>query len=478
MEITRRDILSAAGGALAAMAMPAIASSESSKPNVLFIAIDDLNDWIEPLGGYPLVKTPNLRRLAAMCRTFTNAHTAAPACGPARAATVFGMQPHTTGMYTMREKWWSNAAITRQQSLMAAFRARGYDTFGTGKILHGNYADPAMAAEIDGPAWSEFNFCSDCVEPSGPKVERLKSYEYGPAGRLADAPDYRRARWLVDNVLTADRQTPFFAAIGFSKPHLPFIVPKPFFDLYDREKLVYPPGVLDRRGRTFRSNDDVADLPKIAKEMIGRTYDRHLEIWRSGEWLDIVHAYLASISFTDRCVGLLLDAVPQDTIIVLWSDHGWQLGEKLAWQKFTLWERATKIPMMIGGPGIAPGLSDAPVSSIDIYPTLMDLVFGERPAHLDGRSLRKHLLQGKSPAKHVMTTWMLNDARPEIDGPHFSIRTRKHRFIAYRNGEIELYDHRVDPFEWDNIADDAKPAFIEALRRLAPDAEACAPRSG
>lgn len=477
--MSRREIITtgAAAAALATVPAPTIASTDA-RPNILLIAIDDLNDWIGALGGYPGVVTPNLDKLAAASRTFANAHTAAPACGPARASTLFGIQPHKSGMYTMREKWWLNTMFAQHQSLPAALRSRGYDTFATGKILHGDYKDPANGYQIDAPAWTEVHYCDDCVDPVGPKVEKLKGYEYGPAGRYKDAPDYKRARWVVDHIFKAQRTAPFFAAIGLEKPHLPFIVPKPFFDLYDRATLTYPPGAMDPRGRTIASNDDVADLPPTSRRFIGRTYKKHLEVWRSGEWLDIVHAYLAAISFTDRCIGVLLKNLPENTMVILWSDHGWQLGEKLSWQKFTLWERATRIPMMIGGHGIAPGVSEAPVSSIDIYPTIMDMLFNEVPEHLDGTSLRKHLLYGKNPSKHVLTTWALNDEDPEFAGPHFSVRTRHMRYIRYRNGDTELYDHRADPYEWYNIASTVKQSLVAKLEQYVPPPEMCAVPNG
>lgn len=487
---TRRQVLAAGAASASLLAAPAIAQT-ATRPNVLFISIDDLNDWISPLGGYPGVHTPNLARLAAVSRNFTNAHTSAPACSPARAGTLFGIEPHKSGIYTMQEYWWRNTVFAAHHSLPRTFKERGYRTFGTGKILHGKYWDPSRAVQVDRKAWSEFEFCDAASRKcriadslgDDADVEHLAGFDYGPAGELADAPDFVRATWMVKRVLSTPRRDPFFAALGLIKPHLPLIVPQEFFDLYDPAAVTYPPGALDPDHPKYRKNADTADLPRTARAFIDRTYKRHREIYRSGEWRAIIRSYLAAISFTDYCLGVVLDGLQNgphagNTIIVLWSDHGWSLGEKLSWQKFTLWERATHIPMMIAGPGILPGDSAAPVSSMDLYPTLMDLVFQEVPAHLDGNSLRPHLLTGKDPRWPALTTWALDHHNRKFAGPHFSVRTKNRRLIAYRNGDMELYDHRTDPYEWKNLAPKAKPSLIELMRQYVPTEDQWAPRNG
>lgn len=496
---TRRDVIKAGVGLAAAglIGAPAVVAAKGAAPNILFIAIDDLNDWIEPLGGYPGVSTPNLSRLAALGRTYLNAHTAAPACGPARGATLFGVAPHRSGFYTMQEQWEKNTVLTALPSLPRTFRDRGYRTFGTGKILHGAYNNPRRAAAIDPSAWDVFEFCDGANEACrviddlddddvDDAVRKIKGIEFGPGGHVNSMPDVVRARWVASQVLSTAHDKPFFASIGLIKPHLPFVVPQQFFDLYARSSLRYPPGVLDRNDPLFTNNRDVEDLPYVAHRLISRTYDRHQAIFASGKWKDIVHAYVAAISFTDYCVGILLDALLQgpnasNTIVVLWSDHGWQLGEKLAWQKFTLWERATRIPMMIAGPGIAPGTTKAAASSLDLYPTLTDIAFKSVPSHLDGVSLKSNLLKNKTLRRPVLTTWMMQDADPAIEGPHFSLRSQHRRLIAYRDKSYELYDHRTDPFEWRNLYRPDKPSAVRVVKSMStnlPPASSWSRRNG
>jgi arylsulfatase A-like enzyme len=470
----RRAFIAGSAAVGATLGAPSLGRAQAAQPNVLMITIDDLNDWIRPLGGYPLVGTPNITRLANLGRLYRNAMSCVPGCSPSRTTTLFGMHPTTHGVYTNEEEWQLNPFLADFASLPRQFRDGGYLTVGTGKVFH-RHKESAIAG-IDPAAWDEYQFCGgddECTIPVAgdsepPRVDGraielsqyaraapgIDNFDFGPFYKLAQVPDVVRAKWMAETVLSVSHDRPFFAACGIVKPHLPFIVPKRFFDLYPLEAIVYPPGVVDPAKNTRENNPDVADLGATGRR-INRFYGDHRRLIESGEWKAAVQAYLAAISFADHCVGILLNALlkgpnQSDTIVVLWSDHGWQLGEKLAWRKFTLWERALRVPFIVAGPGIGPGGETMPVSLIDVYPTLCDLALGAVPAHLQGVSLKSNLLQGARRARHVLSTWSEPVALSN-SGPHFSVRNASHRYIRYRSGEAELYDRRVDPYEIDNL---------------------------
>ena len=461
--IRRRDVLKKGaqiGLATSLLAMPAISTAQASRPNVLWISIDDLNDWVAPLAGYPVVRTPNMTRLARLGRVYTNAQANVPVCSGSRTATLFGLQPYRNGVYTNEEVWQRNAYLANRMSLPRYLRSQGYLTYGTGKVFH-SYLHRDIVG-TDPAAWDVYEFCGaadtchievvgDIASPrNGRQVVEISraaqltpmvgaTLDFGPYYQTSEVPDTVRARWMADSVLKVRHRRPFFAACGIIKPHLPAIVPQRFFDLYpDEAALVYPPGVLDRTHSTQATNADVVDLGATGKR-INTTLRDHELLLQTGEWKAIIRAYLASISFADYCVGLLLDGLQAgpnnaNTIVVLWSDHGWQLGEKLAWRKFTLWERALRVPLIISGPGIRPATSGMPVSLIDLYPTVTDLALGRVPAGLDGRSLKRNLQSGTTTHDHSVSTWREVAGLPN-GGPHFSIRTATHRYIRYQSGE-------------------------------------------
>lgn len=312
-------------------------------------------------------------------------------------------------------------------------------------------------------------------------------------------PDVASVKWFNKRVLQSRHDKPFFGAIGLRKPHGPFVVPRAYFDLYDEDSLRYPPGVLDPTHNTLATNADVKDLPPAAIAMLKQFGEKdHKRIVGGGHWKEIVHAYLATISFSDYCLGLILNAWlngpnASNTVVVLWSDHGWQLGEKMGWRKFTLWERATRVPFMIGGTfgdkEIRSGVENAPTSTIGIFPTVADIALSEVPKAsdlgglpLDGRSLRKPLLDRASSSGPALSTWMLktDDEGGEARQRHFSVRTVNNRLIAYGNGDRELYDHARDPYEFDNLL--AKPtadalATAERLAKFLPKRSECVPRA-
>lgn len=516
--LSRRAVLetgarTGVGAAAAASPLMANVAKAAARPNILFIAIDDLNDWIEPLGGYDGVLTPNLKRLATITRSYANAHTSAPACSAARSSVMFGVQPFHSGVYTNYEDWQIGSKLVGQTSLVLFFKDQGYRTIGTGKVFHDGwrYANRAPLANDPG-AWDEFEFChgDGCVVPTPTEEEEhddevteyTSELSFGPTAlKTTEMADFNRLEWFNRTVLDVSHDKPFFAAIGLEKPHGPFTVPRRFFDLYDANSLSYPPGVLDPRHNTLDTNADVADLPNAARAMLKQFGVKdHARIVGDGKWKDIVHAYLATISFTDYCLGRVLDAWlkgpnAQNTIVVLWSDHGWQLGEKLGWRKFTLWERATRVPLMIGGSvgdrEIRPSRADQPVSTLSLFPTLADLAFGAIPRAsdlgglpLDGASLKANLLDTAQPSGPALTTWMLRtegEDQPEAEQRHFSIRTRRYRYIQYGDGGRELYDHQSDRYEFDNLlyAPTAETEDIaRQLKKFAPPASDCVARAG
>ncbi|WP_155905080.1 sulfatase [Methylopila sp. M107] len=469
--ITRRGVLArgaeaAAGavltsaGLVGALGAPALAKAPkgAARPNILFIAIDDLNDWTGWQGGYPLASTPNLDRLAGQGAALHRAYTEAPVCQAARAAVLFGRHPWTSGIYTNNCLNWPRVAPNRT-SLARAFKDAGYITTYTGKIHHQDWRwntapnDPSSWTDpLPRPEWAE----------SG-----KEAFVWRAEGTRDAAEDVRCARLMVKKHLSKSHDKPFFAAFGLRKPHPRWIVPETYFDRFpEAGKMPYPLGALDRLHTAFDENEDVKDLPEAGRAMARQRYSDHLKIAAKGKWQGYVKGYLACIAEADDAIGVALEGLrngpnASNTIIVVWSDHGWQLGEKCTWQKFTLWERALRVPVIFAGPGIEKRKSEALFSTTDLYKTLTKLAGVDRPDDIDGVNHAKYLRGGADEVRDdVVSSWAF-----DIDGDdpeaiskdrqdrHFSVRTRDHRLIAYGNGDLELYDHRTDPFEWKNLAE-------------------------
>lgn len=474
----RRDFLR-----LAVLGVTSVFSRGSAaskrKPNVLFISLDDMNDWIGPLGGYSgKVHTPNLDRLARQGTTFTNAHSPSTVCNPSRTAIMTGLRPSTTGIYN-NGQWW-RPALPDVVTMPEHFRANGYHAEGGGKIFHhtlGNnppglwdnyypqvqdspwhyvYPLPGQHAPKKGVHWPE-GFPLNGIEnvKLGKKPPaNYREFDWGPFDKSdLDMGDGQMVRWAVD-FLKKTHEKPFFLAAGTFRPHLPWYVPRKYFDLYPLDQIKLP----------AVKTDDLDDVPAAGREMAeARLADFEL-IKKTGKYKEAVRAYLASISFADALVGLLLDALEKsryrdNTIIVVWSDHGWHLGEKGAWHKRTLWERATHVPFFIVAPGVTePGSTcDHPVNLIDIYPTLIDLCGLKAKPELNGTSLAPLLKDPK--AKWDRPSVITNER-----GNH-AIRDKRWRYIRYNDGTEELYDHDSDPHEWTNLAMD--PKYNSVKKRLA-----------
>jgi arylsulfatase A-like enzyme len=425
-------------------------SQAAERPNVLFIAVDDLNHWVGHLGRHPQTKTPNIDRLAKMGVTFTRAYAAAPVCNASRAAVLSGLRPGSTGVYDNGQNWMP--VISKEQTLTTQFLKAGYNAYGAGKIYHAN-------AHRDGE-WSEYfqprgNRRSVKPHPSA-TGDGVGGIKFQPLANDAKLPDEAIVDYGIRQ-LRAKHDKPYFLAIGLHKPHMPWNVPKKYFDMFPLEEMELPP----------TPTGDLDDVPAAGVKLANPQGD-HAKILASGRWKEAVQAYLATIAYCDAQIGRLLDAYDRSphkdhTIIVLWGDHGWHLGEKQHWRKFALWEEATRVPCIWVVPGAtqAGGVCERPVDLMSIYPTLCSLCRIEKPPHVEGHDIEP-LLRDPPAAwdKPAITTFHLNN---------HTVRTQKWRYIRYADGGEELYDHDKDKYEWTNLAQDAKYAEVKAdLVKLLP----------
>ena len=421
--------------------------ADRSPPNVLFIAIDDLNHWIGHLQRNPQTITPHLDRLADMGVSFSHAYCAAPACNPSRAALMSGMRPSTTGVYLNADDW--RPLIRSEQTLNSHFRANGYRVVGAGKIYHGSFPRTAD--------WDEY-FKPGRTNNQGSYVNKnIGGIRWAQLKGGDDAVgDYQTVSYCVDQ-LQAKHDKPFFVACGIFRPHMPWSVPKKYFDMHPLAEIQLPPHI----------EDDLSDLPPTAVK-IAKPGGDHRNITKAGAWKEAVQAYLASITYADAQLGRLLDAFDQsdyrdNTIIVLWGDHGWHLGEKQHWRKFALWEEATRAPLMWVVPGMTPKgvICASTVDFMSVYPTLCELTGIPVPDHCDGVSITS-LLKDPSAAwdRPALTTHGYN---------RHAVRSSSHRYIRYDDGSEELYDEQADPYEWKNLAGDQQQAStIKALQQWLP----------
>lgn len=424
------------------------APAAPARPNVLFIAFDDLRDWLGYL-GHTQAKTPNFDRLAQRGTAFTRSYAISTVCNPSRAAVLLGQRPGTSGIYGNNTDW--RAAAPGIVTLPRHFKAHGYTVLGAGKISHDTWQQPAD--------WDEFHQAPTVGNWQQRALERDGKLPPGAfnVGRDVVTPldipdsehsDHANTSWAISQLQRRHSQ-PLFLALGIRKPHPLFEVPRRYFDLYPLEKIQLPK-VNDR---------DRDDLPKGGLRMAGST-EEHDDIVKAGKWRELVQAYLACISFADAQLGRMLDALEasplrDNTIIVLWSDHGWHLGEKQHWHKFTLWEESTRSPLLWVAPGLTrPGsVCDRPVDFTHIYPTLCDLASLPRPAHVEGQSIRPLLAD---PA----AAWVTPAVTTYKFGNH-AVRSERWRYIRYEDGGEELYDHESDPLEWKNLAGDAAFASVK-----------------
>jgi iduronate 2-sulfatase len=418
----------------------------AEKPNVLFIAIDDLRDWVGFLGDKH-AKTPNLDKLAARGVVFTRSYCAAPVCNPSRAALLSGLRPGSSRVYGNGTDW--REAIPDVVTLPLHFKQNGYYVCGAGKIYHG-----AFPRASD---WDDYQNGEGKARPKAKAKAKKKDVVDDPKDgvggirfkplAVADSaiPDYGIVDYALKQLQTK-HDKPFFLACGLHKPHMPWDVPKKYYDLFPLDKIELPP-IKER---------DLDDVPPAGVRM-ARPQGDHAAMVKSGRWKEAIQAYRATIAYMDAQVGRLidgLDASPykDNTIVCFWSDHGWHLGEKEHWRKFALWEEATRSPLVFVAPGVtkAGTRCDRTVDFMGLYPTLCDLCGLSIPNHVQGASFKSLLAdpaaKWDTPA---ITTYLPNN---------HAVRTERWRYIRYANGDEELYDHDADPHEWTNLAKSDKHA--------------------
>jgi len=437
------------------------------KPNVLFIAVDDLNHWVGHLAGHPNALTPNIDRLAARGVSFTRAYCSAPLCNPSRVSLMTGINPARSGVYGNMEKLRTHLpdAVTLPQY----FRDHGYIAEGGGKIYHGRDA-------YDEDSWDQYFSANSAKRPRTPRPKNAPPdmwVNWGPTPlQDADMFDAQIADQVIAE-LGKTHEKPFFIAYGLTKPHMPWVVPEKYFDLHPLDSIALPP-VID---------DDLADIPPFGRKLAAEVYDPsgaknfahpggdHASVLKYNQWKRAVQAYLATISFADAQIGRVLDALdrsPQadSTIVVLWGDHGWHLGQKEHWRKHALWEASTRTTLVIALPKDSPAATstiatqrgaqcDRVVSLIDLYPTLLELAGLPPRRGLDGQSIAPLLEDPSLPWKRpALTTYGENN---------HSLRSSRYRYIRYQDETEELYDHLSDPNEWNNLADQNPTAEHRAV---------------
>ena len=435
---------------------------QENRPNVLFISFDDLNHYVGFLDRAPNAVTPHFNRLAERCTVFERAYCQAPICNPSRASLMSGLRPSTTGVYNNRQPLRFSEAGKNCVTLPQHFRQNGYFTTGSGKVYHGKFPDPMS---WDSYLPSLFNQSHSGAEPDHHPVNGMKgmgNLDWGPMD-VADEEmqDYKAVSYCVEQ-LQARHDRPFFLTCGFKLPHLMWHVPGKYVEAYDPKDLHLPETL----------ENDLDDVPEIAQRWANQK--PHARIVEAGQWKEAIRCYLACISFVDTQIGRLLDALDasayaENTVIVLWADHGWHLGEKSHWKKSTLWEEATRVPLLISAPGYSSGTCSKPVGLIDIYPTLIALCGLPDRSGLEGRSLVPLM---ENPNRN----WPFPTITTHGRGNH-AVRSEHWRYIRYADGSEELYDHRQDEMEWENLAH--SPGLREVKELLsqwlpennAPDAE-------
>jgi len=432
------------------------AIAETIKPNVLLIAVDDLNDWIGVLGGHPQAKTPHMDRLANRGVLFSNAQCQAPVCNPSRASLMTSLYPSTSGIYFLDPDIQESPVASKNLVMPKRFHQEGYNVFAAGKIFHNGEGInerhiPNYAGQFGG---------------FGPMPDKKLStfpghplWDWGVYPERDDQmPDYQIACWAKKK-LAIKQEQPFWMGVGFYRPHVPQFAPQKWFDMYPLESLQLPKTIAD----------DINDISSYGVNItrLKHVSPTHEWVTENDQWKPLVQSYLACVSFVDEQVGRVLTALDngdygKNTYVVLFSDHGFHLGEKERFAKRSLWEDGARVPMIIMGPGIPKGkVIHKPVQLLDIYPTLLELSNLKPDPKHEGNSLVPLLKNGEVEWPHY--------ARTSFGPGNYAITSERYRFIQYNDRSEEFYDHNKDPQEWHNeIKNQDYAEIIEKHRTQIP----------
>jgi arylsulfatase A-like enzyme len=443
-----------------------ISSKQETKKqpyNVLFIAIDDLNDWTGFAGGHTQTLTPNMDKLAQQGVVFDKTYAASSLCGPSRAALLTGYRPSTTGVYGNGMELRDSPILKNAPTLPQWFSNHGYFTTARGKIFHKPNGQQADTISWDKWVKEVGNYGKVKKEPGFmangiPEGEADDNFDWGPTDALfEETSDYLNAKWAADQ-LQKDYDKPFFLAAGIYQPHLRWNVPQEFFDKFNEDEMIIP---------EIKENDH-DDIPSYAAKPSKNYYAAK----KYNKQQAAVQAYLASINYADACVGVILDALAKskyadNTIVVLLGDHGWHLGDKMRYKKYTLWEEACKTPLIIKVPGLTQPNSRclSPVNLLDLYPTLSELAGLPINTENEGNSLVPLL-------KNVNTEWDIPSLTTMGFNRH-TVRNKKWRYIKYGDKQEELYNHDLDPMEFTNLANNPKYQSVkDELSKYIPEVNA------
>lgn len=420
-------------------------TGEPSHPDIVMIIVDDMNDSISLFDHESPVKTPNLEKLASEGVFFNNTYCQSPACNPSRTATLTGLNPTTSGVYGNKSDW--KKAIGNHPTLMQHFRRNGYRVMGAGKVFHHHL----NGAFHDADSFDAFR----PMDPQNMPPQKLNGApEYGSRNtdwgawpvKESDTIDFKSVSFCIDSLSQYNSPQPLMMVCGIFKPHSPFFAPPRYHEMAK----AYTDLII------AENEKDLEDLPSGAHRLLkGKKWFyqgmEKLESRTPGSWRSFINAYVACCLFADAQIGRLMDTVRNHprfskAIIVLWSDHGFHLGEKNHIEKFALWDKSTRVPFIISSPNMSSkgAVCPSPVDLSTLYPTLCELAGIEAPAELDGVSLVP-LLQ--SPSK----IWNHPALTTYGKGNH-AVRLHQWRYIHYADGTEELYNLFDDPHEWKNLA--------------------------